>query len=91
MKAKAYTAKGEARSTDVELPEPLFDGTVRFDSILSLVGTERACAWTLGGLLDDTQFDRLGAAAEESLQPFLTREGQVAFGMPALIITCAKP
>ena len=28
MEAKAYTATGEARSSSVELPEPLFDGTV---------------------------------------------------------------
>lgn len=28
MKAKAYTTAGEERSEEVELPEPLFDGTV---------------------------------------------------------------
>lgn len=28
MKAPAYTTEGEERSTQVELPEPLFDGTV---------------------------------------------------------------
>lgn len=28
MRATAYTADGEARSEDVQLPEPLFDGTV---------------------------------------------------------------
>ena len=36
-------------------------GTVRFASIDALVSTERACVWTLGGLLDDAQFERCGA------------------------------
>jgi len=63
------------------------DGTVRFPSIASLVTTERACVWTLGGLLDDGQFERLLGAAKESLQPFVTADGAVAFGMPALVIT----
>ena len=63
------------------------DGTVRFKSIEQLVATERACAWTLGGLLDNGQFDRLLEEAEESLQPFVTADGTVAFEMPALVIT----
>jgi hypothetical protein len=67
------------------------DGTVRFASIKSLVSTERACVWTLGGLLDEAQFDRLLKAAEESLQPFVTPSGTVAFVMPALIATATKP
>ena len=65
-------------------------GTVRFQSIASLVSTERACVWTLGGLLDDGQFDRLLEDAEESLQPFVTTDGAVAFAMPALIVTADK-
>ena len=67
------------------------DGTVRFKSIQQLVATERACVWTLGGLLDDGQFDRLLEEAEESLQPFVTGDGTVAFEMPALVITADKP
>jgi ubiquinone/menaquinone biosynthesis C-methylase UbiE len=67
------------------------NGTVRFQSIVSLVSTERACVWTLGGLLDDGQFDRLLAASEESLRPFATADGAVAFVMPALIVTAGKP
>lgn len=63
------------------------DGTVRFASIKSLVSTERACVWTLGGLLDDAQFGRLLREAEESLRPFVTADGSVAFVMPALIVT----
>ena len=34
-------------------------GTVRFPSIAELIATERACVWTLGGVLDDDQFLRL--------------------------------
>jgi len=66
------------------------DGTVRFDSIRALVATERACAWTLGGLLDDAQFERLAHAAGESLQPFVTPEGDIAFDMPALVVTAGR-
>lgn len=66
------------------------DGAVRFASIQSLVSTERACVWTLGGLLDEAQFDRLLRGAEESLRPFVTADGSVAFVMPALIVTATK-
>jgi hypothetical protein len=61
-------------------------GTVRFPSIADLVATERACAWTLGGLLDKEQFVRLLGAAERELAAFVT-DGGVAFAMPALILT----
>lgn len=67
-----------------------YDGTVRFASIASLVSTERACAWTLGGLLDGAQFDRLLKHADESFHPFVAADGTVAFGMPALIVTATK-
>jgi hypothetical protein len=63
------------------------DGTVRFASIEAMVSTERACAWTLGGLLDDGQFERLVAESHESLQPFVTPDGSLAFVMPALVLT----
>lgn len=66
------------------------DGTVRFASIRSLVATERACVWTLGGLLDATQFDRLATAAEESLRPFLTADAGIEFTMPAQVIRAAR-
>ena len=66
------------------------DGMVRFTSIESLVTTERACAWTLGGILGDEQFERLAQAAEESLRPFVGDSGDVAFTMPALIATATK-
>jgi SAM-dependent methyltransferase len=60
--------------------------TVRFASIDALVSTERACVWTLGGLLDEAQFERLRHAARKTLAPFVQRDGSVAFEMPVLII-----
>ena len=46
-------------------------GTVRFASIDALVSTERACVWTLGGLLDDTQFEQLRREARSAFRPFV--------------------
>jgi len=66
------------------------EGTVRFGSIDALVSTERACAWTLGGLLDDAQFERLLIEARSALRPFADSDGNVAFAMPALLITAGK-
>lgn len=65
-------------------------GTVRFASVASLVSTERACVWTLGGLLDHDQFSRLLEEAPSALAPFVARDGTVVFDMPALILTAAK-
>ena len=66
-------------------------GTVRFASIEALVSSEHACAWTLGGLLNDAQFERLLTQAERELRPFEQTDGKVAFAMPALLITARKP
>jgi hypothetical protein len=63
---------------------------VRFASIRSLVSTERACVWTLGGLLDDAQFEQLSTESERALQEFVGTDGTLAFAMPALIITAAR-
>lgn len=65
-------------------------GTVRFASIKSLISTERACVWTLGGVLDDTQFTELLKEAEQALKPFVGTDGAVAFEMPALIVTARR-
>jgi SAM-dependent methyltransferase len=65
-------------------------GTVRFSSIDALVSTERACVWTLGGLLDDAQFEQLRRAAQAAFRPFVEASGMVAFEMPALVITAGK-
>ncbi len=61
--------------------------TVRFASVDALVSAERACVWTLGGLLDDAQFERLRTEARRVLQPFVGPGAGVAFEMPALLIT----
>lgn len=42
------------------------------------------------GLLDEAQFDRLLKEAEASCPPFVTADGSVAFGMPALLLTATK-
>ena len=67
-----------------------YDGVVHFASIRSLVSTERACVWTLGGLLNDEQFETLTAESERGLQAFVGNDGTLTFLMPALIITVAK-
>ncbi|WP_324753168.1 methyltransferase domain-containing protein [Roseovarius sp. Pro17] len=62
------------------------NGKVRFKSIDALVSTERACVWTLGGVLTDEQFERLLDEAETVLKPFTVRGGTIEFDMPSLII-----
>jgi SAM-dependent methyltransferase len=65
-------------------------GHVRFDSIEALVSTERACAWTLGGILTDEQFERLLRESEATLEPFVTDGRGIEFDMPSLIIRAQK-
>jgi len=65
-------------------------GTVRFASIERMISTERACVMTLGGLLDDAQFERLLEECGRALRPFTTADGKVAFDMPALLVTAAR-
>ena len=64
--------------------------TVHFASIDALVSTERACVWTLGGLLVDARFERLRREAYSTFAPFVDASGMVAFAMPALQISAAK-
>ncbi len=66
------------------------DGTVRFQSVAELVATERACVWTLGGILDQAQFDLLSRESEQALRPFADTDGFVSFDMPALIVLARK-
>jgi len=66
-------------------------GSVTFRSIEELVSTERACVWTLGGILDDDQFERLLRESGHALEPFSDETGAVSFDMPALIMTFRKP
>ncbi|HEY1382086.1 MAG TPA: methyltransferase domain-containing protein [Dongiaceae bacterium] len=64
---------------------------VRFSSIAALVSAERACVWTLGGVLSDQQFAGLLQESEHVLKPFVGTDGAVTFDMPALIIAAGKP
>jgi len=66
------------------------NGSVRFASIKALISTERACIWTLGGMLDAAQFTELLKEAERAFQPFVAGDGAITFAMPALIITARK-
>jgi ubiquinone/menaquinone biosynthesis C-methylase UbiE len=63
------------------------NGKVRFKSIDAMVSTERACVWTLGGVLSDEQFDRLLKESKSALRPFAIDGGTIEFDMPSLIIT----
>ena len=63
---------------------------VSFASINDMISTERACAWTLGGLLSDAQFSRLREVCETAIEPFTGRGGTVQFDMPALILCFTK-
>ena len=55
-----------------------------------LVSTERACVWTLGGILDDEQFARLLDVSRSALKPFTTGREATQFDMPSLIETAQK-
>jgi SAM-dependent methyltransferase len=66
------------------------NGKVRFKSIDALVSAERACAWTLGGVLTDEQFERLLKEAETALRRFVIDGGTIEFDMPSLIIKARK-
>ena len=65
-------------------------GTVEFDTIGDMIATERACIFTLGGILDDAQFKRLAIEAEVAFRDFVTSTGTVAFTMPALTMEAKK-
>lgn len=67
------------------------NGTVRFPSIDALVSSERACVWTLGGVLSDAQFERLLDESRTALAPFLVEGGGIEFTMPASIVEAVKP
>jgi ubiquinone/menaquinone biosynthesis C-methylase UbiE len=66
------------------------NGSVQYASIKSLISTERACVWTLGGMLDDDQFAELLKEAEQALEPFVGPDGAIAFEMPALVLTARR-
>jgi SAM-dependent methyltransferase len=63
---------------------------VRFPSIAAMVSSERACVWTLGGVLNDEQFERLLTEAKSELKPFVGDADAIQFDMPSLIMTARK-
>jgi hypothetical protein len=65
-------------------------GIVSFVSADAMISTERACVWTLGGLLDEQQFAKLRQRALGVLQPFIRSDGSVQFDCPAHIVTAIK-
>lgn len=65
-------------------------GDVRFASIEAMVATERACVWTLGGLLDDEEYRALRTATPQALARFVQSDGTVVFECPAHIVTATK-
>lgn len=65
-------------------------GPARFASIEAMISTERACVWTLGGLLDADQFALLQRRAQEELAALVTLDGSVEFDMPMQVVTADK-
>jgi SAM-dependent methyltransferase len=51
--------------------------------------SERVCVWTLGGALDDAQFERLRADWQQALSSFVAADGSVRFSLPALLVTAS--
>ncbi len=82
-----------ALCAQAELPEVAItrhEGRVHFASPRDLVRTERACIWTLGGILDEHQFEQLERDIEESFAPFRDPSGALTFDLPALVLTTEK-
>ncbi len=75
-----------AKTAEVTATVGQMDGEVRFDSIRDLVESERSCAWTLGGRLDERAFSALLEAAESALAPFVDGSA-LRFAMPAMVVT----
>ncbi len=78
----------EAGIPEAQIEQQL--GKVRFDTVADMISTERACVFTLGGILDDTQFERLASEAEVAFRDFVTDNGTVEFNMPILTIQARK-
>lgn len=66
-------------------------GAAAYPSIAAMMGAERACIWTLGGLLDEQQFERLKRAASTALDPFVRPDGSVVYDVPAHVVTYVAP
>jgi hypothetical protein len=79
-----------AEAVGVEVAITTQHGAVRFASIDAMIGTERACVWTLGGLLDADQFALLRRHAHQDLACVVAVDGGVEFDMPMHIATAHK-
>ena len=66
-------------------------GAAAYPSVDAMIGAERACVWTLGGLLDEEQFRRLKLAAGQALEQFVRPHGSVVFAVPAHVVTYVAP
>jgi SAM-dependent methyltransferase len=66
------------------------DGTARFPSIEAWIRTD-VKGWTLADLIDEAQYRTLLRGAERELDAYKGRDGTVAFGCPAHVVTAAKP
>ncbi len=64
-------------------------GTARFSSIADWVRTDIK-GWTLADRIDEAQLARLQKEAAQTLRPFVTRDGSVAFPHPGLVITALR-
>jgi len=62
-------------------------GSVCFASIDAMISAERACVWTLGGMLSGQQFTHLRRGAQDALRPFVRTHGSVQFDCSAHIAT----
>lgn len=91
MEARAYTAAGEPRSGGVELPEPLFDGTVHEAALHQVVTAIRANArqgsastkdrsTITGGGRKPWRQKGTGRARHGSIRSPIWRGGAVTFG-----------
>lgn len=80
-----FEAAGIADAEVVRVP-----GEARFPSIRSWTHTDIR-GWTLSDKLDDDQYDRFAAAADDELAQFVGPDGTVRFAHPALIVTASKP
>ncbi len=75
-----------------DLPDAIittYTGTARFPSIRDWMHTD-INGWVLADMLNEQQFAQLVDAAEQELQPFVIKDGSVAFNAPAHIITAVK-
>jgi SAM-dependent methyltransferase len=65
-------------------------GTARFASLDAWIHTDIR-GWTLADVIDDAQYARLRAAADDALAGFVGPDGAVAFAAPAHIVSATKP